>query len=77
MGSKDSLSFSRDHATVPYPESDQTTPYNPPYLTTALILSSNIGLGIPDFPAKILYAFNIAPIRAPGHAQRTLLCLIT
>jgi hypothetical protein len=24
-----------------------------------------------------LYAFNIAPIRAPGHAQRTLLCLIT
>jgi hypothetical protein len=65
MEPEGSLPCSQEPSTGPYPEPDQSSPYNPilSLVRPILILSTRLGLGLPrglfpySFPTKILYAF--------------------
>jgi hypothetical protein len=50
MEPEGSLAPSQKPSTGPYPEPDQSSPYTPSYLSSIVILSSRLRLGIPNCP---------------------------
>jgi hypothetical protein len=72
MEPEGSLLCSQEPSTSPYPEPDESSPYNPIVfiLRLSLILSSHLRLGSPNdlfpfsFLTKILYAFFFFQMRA-------------
>jgi len=81
MEPEDSLLYSLVPATCPYPEPDQASPC--PHLTSYLILSSHIRLGLPSslvpsgFPTKTLYTSRLSAVRATYPVHLIRLDLIT
>jgi hypothetical protein len=55
MGPEISFPCSQEHSTGPYPEPDQSTPYNQSYLRYSLILSIHLCLRLPSglFPSGL------------------------
>jgi hypothetical protein len=64
MEPESSLPCSQEPSTGPYPESDESSPYDPIYFFKTLpVLPCHLRLGLPNglflsgFPTKTLYAF--------------------
>jgi hypothetical protein len=75
MEPQGSLPCTQGPATVPYPESDESSPHPPIIFHLNLGLSS--GLFLQGFSTKELYAFLISPMCATGPTHLILLNLIT
>jgi hypothetical protein len=77
-----SLPYSQEPATSPYPQPDESSPSYLMSLTSILISSNHLCLGLPrrllpsGFPTKTLYALLFSHMRTTDTVHLTLLDLI-